>query len=113
MNQTLPCEDNWRNCQIRERHRRSNAVAVDQVGHMATSTKKWVTPIVLYLRRAHFGIYRQARLSEELPKKRRRTEVFVSSPWRPECPSAGTVSNIDGGSYRGCLRHPNCAYPCA
>jgi hypothetical protein len=27
---------------------------------MATSTEKWVTPIVLYLRRAHFGIYRQA-----------------------------------------------------
>ena len=36
-----------------------------------------------------------------------------SSPWRPWCPSAGTVSNIEVASYRGCLRHPNCAYPCA
>jgi hypothetical protein len=31
MNQTLPYEDSWRNCQLRER-RRSNTVAVDQVG---------------------------------------------------------------------------------
>src|SRR6516225_9338954 len=29
------------------------------------------------------------------------------------CPSAGTISNVDVGSYRGCHRHPNCAYPCA
>src|SRR4030095_13223323 len=60
-------------------------------------------------------------LSEELPKKRRRTEVSVpigshgahrqaQFQW---CPSAGTISNVDVGSYRGCHRHPNCAYPCA
>ena len=34
-------------------------------------------------------------LSEELPKKRRRTEAFVSSNWQPWCLSAGTFSNID------------------
>jgi small subunit ribosomal protein S21 len=50
-------------------------------------------------------------LPEELPKKLGRTEVFVSSNWQPWCPSAGTISNIDVGSYRGCRRHPNCAYP--
>ena len=44
-------------------------------------------------------------LSEELPKKRRRTEVFVSSNWQPWCPSAGTILNIDVGSDRGCHRH--------
>jgi len=27
----------------------------DQVGYMATPTQKWVTAIVLYLRRAHLG----------------------------------------------------------
>ena len=64
---------------LRERRRRSNAVAVDQVGHTATSTQKWVTPIVLYFRRAHLGYKANTDLPEELPKKRRRTEVFVSS----------------------------------
>jgi hypothetical protein len=39
-----------------------------------------VTPIVLYLRHAHYWhIQASADLSEELPKKRRRTEVSVSS----------------------------------
>ena len=36
-------------------------------------------------------------LSEELPKKRRRTEVLVSSNWQPWCLSAGTFSNNDLG----------------
>ena len=54
---------------------------------MATSTQKWVTPIVLYLRRAHlWHVQAGTDLSEELPKKRRRTEVFVSSNWRPCVP---------------------------
>ena len=35
------------------------------------------------------------------------------SNWQAWCPSAGTISNVDVGSYRGCHRHPNCAYPCA
>jgi small subunit ribosomal protein S21 len=38
-------------------------------------------------------------LSEELLKRRRRTEVSVSYNWQPWCPSAGTLSNIDVGSY--------------
>ena len=44
--------------------------------------QKRVPPIVLYLRHAHcytVGVD----LSEELPKKRRRTEVFVSFNWQP------------------------------
>jgi hypothetical protein len=41
----LPYEDSWRNCQF--------GSAVNQLGHMATSTQNWGTPIVLYLRRAH------------------------------------------------------------
>ena len=90
--------------------RRSNAVAVDQVGHMATATKKWITPIVLYPRRSHFNTYREACLSEELPKKLPKSS-FV--PHGGHAPSAGTVSNIEVASYRACLRHPNCAYPFA
>src|SRR5690242_9087188 len=68
--------------------------------------KKVLTPIVLYLRHTNIGA-QEARTcsSEELPKKRRRTEFSVSSNWQPWCPSAGTVSNIDVGSYRG--PHPN------
>jgi small subunit ribosomal protein S21 len=52
-------------------------------------------------------------LSEELLKRRRRTEVSVFLQLAALCPSAGTLSNIDVGSYRWCHRHPNCAYPCA
>jgi len=34
------------------------------------------------------------------------------SPFLPTwCLSAGTVSNVDVGSYRGCHRYPNCVYP--
>ena len=47
-----------------------------------------------------FGVKASTDLSEELPKKRRRTEVFVSSNWQPWCPSAGTFSNIDLGFLR-------------
>jgi hypothetical protein len=56
--------------------RRSNTV--DQVGHMATSTQKWVTPIVLYLGTPICGFAQPGTdLSEELLKKRGRTEVFA------------------------------------
>src|ERR1017187_9199676 len=112
MNQTLPYEDSRRNCQLRERRLRSNAVAGDQVGHTATRTQNQATPIALYPRHAHcLHMRASSGLPEELPKKLGRTEVFVSSNWQPWCPSAGTISNIDVGSYRGCRRHPNCAYP--
>ena len=94
MNQSLPYEDSGRDCQLSERRSRSNTVVIDQVRH--TATQKRVTPIALYLRHAHL---RQVStdLSEELPKKRRRTEVLVSSNWQPWCPSAGTFSNNDLG----------------
>jgi small subunit ribosomal protein S21 len=45
----------------------------------------------------NYPVYRG--LSEELLKRRRRTEVSVSYNWQPRCPSAGTLSNIDVGSY--------------
>src|SRR5450759_649996 len=85
-----------------------------KMNYPCSITQKRVTPIVLYLRHAHYWhIQASTDLSEELPKKRRRTEVSVSSNWQPWCLSAGTISNVDVGSYRGCYRHPNCAYPCA
>jgi small subunit ribosomal protein S21 len=33
--------------------------------------------------------------------------------WQQRCPSAGTLSNFDVGSYRWCPCHPSCAYQCA
>ena len=56
------------------------------------------TPIVLYLRHPHYW-HTQAStgLSEEPPKKRRRTEVSACSNWQAWCPSAGTISKIDVG----------------
>ena len=57
---------------------------------------KRVTPIALYLRHAHLRLV-STDLSEELPKKRRRTEVVVCSNWQPWCPSAGTFSNNNLG----------------
>jgi small subunit ribosomal protein S21 len=60
------------------------------------------------------GLHRQAlACPKSCPKKRQRTEVSASSNWQAWCPSAGTISKIDVGSYRGCHRHPHCAYPCA
>jgi small subunit ribosomal protein S21 len=50
-------------------------------------------------------------LSEELPKKRRRTEVSV--PIGSHGAHRQAQSNVDVGSYRGRHPHPNCAYPCA
>src|ERR1700751_1469374 len=35
-----------------------------------------------------------------------------SCNWQPWCPSAGTLSKIDVGSYPKCPWHPSCAYPC-
>jgi hypothetical protein len=51
-------------------------------------------------------------LSEELPKKRRRTEVLVSSKWQPWWPIGGTVSNNDLGFLTsGAIGIRICAYP--
>ena len=109
MNQSLPHEDSGRDCQLSERRSRSNTVVIDQVRH--TATQKRVTPIALYLRHAHLKQVSND-LSEELPKKRRRTEVFVSSNWQPWCPSAGTVSNNDLGFLAsGAIGIRICAYP--
>jgi hypothetical protein len=62
-----------------------------------------MTPIVLYLRHAHFLVYRQALAC---PKSCLKDGGVPKSPcscnWQPWCPSAGTFSNIDVGSYRGC-----------
>jgi small subunit ribosomal protein S21 len=72
-------------------------------------TQKRVTPIVLYLRHTQLsGVSASTGLSEELLKRRRRTEVSVSYNWQPWCPSAGTLSNIDVGSYRWCPWYPSC-----
>ena len=69
------------------------------------------TPIVLYLRHPHL---KQASidLSVSCPKN---GDVPKSSllPIVALVPSAGAISKIDVGSYRGCHRHPHCAYPCA
>jgi hypothetical protein len=43
-------------------------------------------------------------LVKRAAQKRGRTEVSVSSNWQPWCQSAGTISNIDVGSYWGCHR---------
>ena len=59
-----------------------------------------------------FGVHRQIlTLSEELPKKRRRTEVLVSSNWQPWCPSAGTFSNNDLGFLTSGAIGIRIAYP--
>ena len=52
-------------------------------------------------------------MSEELPKKTATYRSLRFSNWQPWCLSAGTISNVDVGSYRGCHRYPNCVYPCA
>jgi hypothetical protein len=83
----------------RER-RRCNAVAINQVGHMATSTQKWATAIVLYLRRPFMGIYRQVLTCLKSCSKTGTYRSLRSSNWQPWCPSAGTSSDIDAGSYR-------------
>jgi hypothetical protein len=91
---------------------RSNAVAVDQAGYMATPDTKVGDRYCSLSPARPFGkIEASTDLSEELPKKQQPTEI--SSNWQAQCPSAGRASNIDVGSYRGCHPHPNCAYPCA
>jgi hypothetical protein len=35
----------------------NSGTRVSQLGHMATSTQNWGTPIVLYLRRAHLFLH--------------------------------------------------------
>src|SRR5271168_3305127 len=74
MNQTLPYEDNWLNCQLRER-----SVAIDQLGTQRPRHKTDDSYCTLPPARPFSGTYRQALIClEELPKKRRRTEVSVS-----------------------------------
>jgi hypothetical protein len=42
---------------------------VEFVNFARTTGHKWVTPSVIYLRRAEYGVYRQALTRPELPKK--------------------------------------------
>ena len=77
MNQALPYEDSWRNCQLRERRRRSNALAVRPSRlHGDPDTKVGNRYCSLSPARPFGKIEASTDLSEELPKKRQPTEFL-------------------------------------
>src|SRR4029450_3098410 len=51
---------------------------------------------------SYTGKHRLVRRAAQKPA----TYRSLRSNWQPWCPSAGTISNVDVGSYRGCPRHP-------
>ena len=68
MNQALPYEDSWRNCRLRERRRRSNAVAVDQSATWRPRHNVGDRYCSLSPARPIGKIEASTNLSEELPK---------------------------------------------
>src|SRR5271155_664120 len=79
MNQTLPYEDNWPNCQLLEYRRQSIPVEIDQLGAQRPRHKTADSYCILPPARPFSRTYRQTlTCPEELPIKRRRTEVSVS-----------------------------------
>jgi hypothetical protein len=81
MNQSLPHKDCGRDFQLSERRSRSNTVAIDQVRHTASRHKSGWLLLLFISGTPIWGMEASTdTLSEELPKKRRRTANDALDP---------------------------------